>query len=520
MGEGVFPGVDARDPLDLRGHRRRPGDLRRPEQDRYLFLESLLAARERLVLSYVDRDPVTGEELQPSPLVLDLRDILRPALGGDGWRALEVRHPAHRHDLAYFPDLVPGGAALAACHDPAARAEAEALWIGADLRRAAGTSRLEGPLETWGLSDRARTSLEARVHACGRLSRARGAFPGAGPPDGPDRTWGPGPLRIRAGALRKWLECQIQGGAQLRLGLRGEDDYDPAEVAEEPFRTGFLDRRGAVREALWDVLATGRPAGEVCRELLAGLREAAKAPAGCLAEGELAAAAAQVEGWEALLPPGTVPWAWLFGPERRRRGERLPIQAEGPVDLAVDLGGASVTCLLEGTTGPQCAAGALVLAERKPGRALGPKDRRDLFRAWFDQVLLAAAGVQEGPRPVLLARWSPEGAGTCTATLPPMHRDPARELLAGWIREALASPRWTLMPLEAVLELDPEGAVGPAAMAAWIEAELDGEHPGFSSMHGPLPRAVEAPAEPAWRDLARARMGTFLDWVAAWEAEP
>jgi exodeoxyribonuclease V gamma subunit len=511
LGEGVFPAADLRDPLDLRGHRRRPGDVRRSEQDRYLFLESLLAARERLVLSYVARDAVTGEELQPSPLILDLRDILRPALGEAGWRALEVRHPTHRHDLAYFPDLDPDGGGLPANHHPAARVEAEAHWIGERLRTAAGVTRLPGPLGTWGLSAPALAALEARVQACGPL---------AGPAGG-GRAWGPGPLRISAGALRKWLECQIQGGAMLRLGLRPEAAYDPAEVAEEPFEMGFLERRGALQAALWEGLATERPAIEVFRDQLVGLQEAAKAPAGCLAQGELTAAAAQLEGWARLIPAGTVPWVWRFGPGRGGAGPVLPVRSLEALVLAVDLDGTPVPCRLEGSTGPQGEAGALILSEHKPGaRAPSAKERRNLFRAWYDQVLLAAAGVQEGARRVLVFGWCREGSGVRRVDLPALGRDPARTLLAGWIREALTEPRWTLMPIEAVLDLDADGAAGASAMATWIDTEQESGMASFSSLYGPLPRAVEAPVEPAWRELARARMGLFLDATGHWEPGP
>ena len=47
LGESSFPERERRDPLDLRLVRRRAGDVSNGERDRYLFLETLLAARER-----------------------------------------------------------------------------------------------------------------------------------------------------------------------------------------------------------------------------------------------------------------------------------------------------------------------------------------------------------------------------------------------------------------------------------------------------------------------------------------
>ena len=53
-----------------------PGDVTPREQDEYVFLETLLSARERLYLSYVARDAATGERKDPSSTLLALRDVL------------------------------------------------------------------------------------------------------------------------------------------------------------------------------------------------------------------------------------------------------------------------------------------------------------------------------------------------------------------------------------------------------------------------------------------------------------
>ena len=59
MNEATFPELDRRDPTDLRLGRRHPGDISPPERDRYLFLESILAARERITFSWIERDSQT-----------------------------------------------------------------------------------------------------------------------------------------------------------------------------------------------------------------------------------------------------------------------------------------------------------------------------------------------------------------------------------------------------------------------------------------------------------------------------
>ena len=80
LDERVFPAPAGWGALDLRASGRRPGDVTPREQDQHMFLETLLAARRRLVLSYVSRDPVTGDPRAPSSVI----DDLRTALAGSG----------------------------------------------------------------------------------------------------------------------------------------------------------------------------------------------------------------------------------------------------------------------------------------------------------------------------------------------------------------------------------------------------------------------------------------------------
>jgi len=76
LGQAIFRAAARRGDLDLREARREPGDVTPREQDLYMFLETLLCARDRLVLSYVGRDEITGEKRPPSAVLLELREIL------------------------------------------------------------------------------------------------------------------------------------------------------------------------------------------------------------------------------------------------------------------------------------------------------------------------------------------------------------------------------------------------------------------------------------------------------------
>ncbi len=115
MNDGDYPRTKVPMDFDLMGKDYRPGDRSRREDDRYLFLEALLSARECLRISWVGRSVNDNTPRPPSVLVGQLRDHL-----GAGWRltgcalenakaaekllaALTVAHPLQAFSRAYFP---------------------------------------------------------------------------------------------------------------------------------------------------------------------------------------------------------------------------------------------------------------------------------------------------------------------------------------------------------------------------------------------------------------------------------
>lgn len=76
MNEEIFPERRTRLSFDLLSNRPRQGDRSRSSDDRYLFLESVLAARKYLYLSYVGRSAQDHQPQNPSILVSELLDYL------------------------------------------------------------------------------------------------------------------------------------------------------------------------------------------------------------------------------------------------------------------------------------------------------------------------------------------------------------------------------------------------------------------------------------------------------------
>ena len=106
MNDGDYPRSKTPMDFDLMAGDYRPGDRSRRDDDRYLLLEALLSARERLYVSWVGRSIRDDSERPASVLVGQLRDHLvsgwRLAGGGDLLPALTTVHPLQAFSRRYF----------------------------------------------------------------------------------------------------------------------------------------------------------------------------------------------------------------------------------------------------------------------------------------------------------------------------------------------------------------------------------------------------------------------------------
>jgi exodeoxyribonuclease V gamma subunit len=106
MNEGVYPRLRHPFGFDLMANERRKGDRSIRDDDRYLFLEALLAARECLYISYVGQDIRDNSVIPPSVLVSELLDYLRQNVqtpgGAPPFDALCTFHPLQPFSARYF----------------------------------------------------------------------------------------------------------------------------------------------------------------------------------------------------------------------------------------------------------------------------------------------------------------------------------------------------------------------------------------------------------------------------------
>jgi len=99
LNDGVFPKTDRRDTFDLLAASFIPGDRSPRADDRYQFLEAIVAARSHLFLSYIGQSIKNHEEIPPSVVVAEFLDLLRD---GYGQKNIVVKHPLHAFSERYF----------------------------------------------------------------------------------------------------------------------------------------------------------------------------------------------------------------------------------------------------------------------------------------------------------------------------------------------------------------------------------------------------------------------------------
>ncbi len=244
LNEGQFPERDRRDPMDLRLARRHAGDVTPTERDRYLFLETILAARERIYFSYVARDTKTGDELEPSSAVRELQFILRGYLKSQTLADLTIKHPLSRYSDEYFADIQPPDSTRSrrlTSYDSEAWRGAEMAALRNDLARHCGGLPLPGrdePIYQL-LGKDAREAMRPALRRV-EIPRSSGAQIGI-----------PAEISLPISALRKFLECPLQGAAQYALGIFEDDGDDLEETEDEPIAQSILDRTTLLREVFW-----------------------------------------------------------------------------------------------------------------------------------------------------------------------------------------------------------------------------------------------------------------------------
>lgn len=103
LDDNTFPRQKVSLEFDLMAKHPRPGDRNNRDSDRYLFLETLISAKEKLILSYKGQSERDNSPLSPSTLITELLTHLQNRFDTDD---ITTRHKLHSFSRDYFKDNV------------------------------------------------------------------------------------------------------------------------------------------------------------------------------------------------------------------------------------------------------------------------------------------------------------------------------------------------------------------------------------------------------------------------------
>lgn len=555
LGEGQFPNPEREDPLDLRYRNPQRGDLEPADRDRYTFLETLLAARRSVTLSWVAREATTGEPLEPSSVVNELRWTLerRFDIPAESTKKLTVRHPLRRFDYQYFPALARAAkkSSLAAVESegedgqtlalnepslnlhPEARAEAKLQALhdrladtGSgrlrrvpsldELRRLLADSAADADSRHAWMRLRDELALPLLPSETSHHVTAGEASDNWTEPDAPAE---PRRVRIRLSQLKDFLESPLQGAAKVQLGLR-EDADDPFGLDREPVQANRLHRTIALREVVYHALRTNTPADELAslyEELLLPRAPLdGRLPSGHFLRHDQTSQITSLETWWSNLEHLgiTPPLVRLgIGVERDDLEQTFePIE----LHLTPQTHGIPEPIIVEvvGTTEPTSPdAGVYIHFAESSSRTPNEKYYLRVFLSW---VAATAAG-REHPEEVRLAVNGTKDHGSSTSKIiarftrqyASWSSTAAAEYLATLCASLLFEPHDYLLPIQFAAAVRDEEASQRTAdtLKSWLEKQLSSSYCSASSQYGPIKdfRRFGAPRDLDVDDVLRTR---------------
>lgn len=96
-----FPRKETPNSFNLMEIKKEKGDRNVKENDKHLFLETMLSAKEYLYISYVGRKPQDNSEVPPSAIVDELIDYIETGFGNEIRKKLVTQQPLHSFSEKY-----------------------------------------------------------------------------------------------------------------------------------------------------------------------------------------------------------------------------------------------------------------------------------------------------------------------------------------------------------------------------------------------------------------------------------
>ena len=548
LGESLFPALKQRDALDLRSAFRLAGDVNPAERDRYMFLETLLCARQKLYISYVGRDEQTGDSLEPSAVVQELKDILKKGyLGKEGLSEITISPPLRRHDEVLAGENV---------FSDEAQEEAQIKKLSESWQKAGGNepAALADGLSAANLTPLFKTITEpekrAELTKILKLTETEPLELKTPPVVLKEEVSASTPekqISLSVYQLKQFLLCPLQGWAKTMLNLPEEDDEEEGFLVEE--EDFAPDRRTETHllKSIYSQQSTGGGRQNLYRDTALLYRLQGRLPQGSLSQIYEKQHLEIFKGWtsalnRALPEKSTEELARLF-PLKRVRFGHTPWPGEGEITLnplEVELTPplscpgqkpfkVRLTGLSELLSPDQSVSLRLAAGKPPEGKDLYSVGRifRHLLHGLVDQALLAAAApeAQAKTEAICLFAQNADTAGFRKLKL----KRPEKEAVYAWLSDLLSDLFFKthayLLPIEAVsFEYYKHCKDSPyqpddIRLIKEINKLVQDVWAKFSSLWGPVPqpRTYNPPEPDEAQALAKRRFGLLFDQIYARE---
>ena len=219
----------------------------------------------------------------------ELQYILRGYVNPQILEDLTIPHPLSRYDFTYFPELDQTNqiAIPLVSFDREARRGARMAALRLDLVRHCGKVPLPGRDDP--IFDQLSKAVQDKLRSALRmleLPKSTQSDDGLAPE-----------ISLPISALRKFLECPIQGAAQYALGIFEDESGDSEEHQDEPIAQSILDRTVLLREAFWNARGGPEDLASKYSKAFKLAQTHGQAPAGPFADAARVADLASLEAW-------------------------------------------------------------------------------------------------------------------------------------------------------------------------------------------------------------------------------
>lgn len=486
LGEGCFPAQNRDNALDLRLAQPMPGDVTSRQRDEYLFLETLMSTSDRVVFSYVSRDPHTGDEMKPSAVLDGLFYTLAKDFGvQDPRNALTVHHPLHRFEVREGQEFDPNQV-----FDPATIGEVHTLRLRQELDKAFGGDAA--------LPADAIRQLPRPV----RQFLAVPSLPNEDPPPSEDSDESdvpellqqkvepaalPATLPLPLSVVRRFLECPLQAWGEMLLRLREDEEVDAMTVETEPREFSRLQQALLLRELFWSAIQS--PESELSKLYDSRLAMAAlsgSCPTGVFLETQREHHLRVLKNWRENLQILETPPLSDFRIVRYGRAEEyVGVDQLQPAIRVPLLGSASATTveLYGKSEALHLGKGVSVsLVAREKVK------ENDFLRGFVDYLAVAATGLCEHReyRAIVAPGEQCAEMETMERCWPAIDRQKATQYLSTLLTELVCNRHAYLLPSDAVVEAFSKDY---RFTIEEIVNNLRYSHqPSYRSLYGPVPK--------------------------------